>query len=189
MRHYETSQLTNTFLTVPPPVSARMIKPRGAYYQVHWLRRRRGSCTSQLTHRTRGGKWPTHNSASQPFVTTAGKINKTWIPRLTFPHACMSVLAALPIFFSPPQSFTLTCKCYTLLWWGHQRLCHPDVIPSARALFMCACKWGREKGRAAAVNRNSSVATNITWKKLWLQLHNSKNTFKRQRKRFTPRRE
>lgn len=54
MRGYEASRLTNTFLKVPPPACATMIKPRDACYGVCSLRRRRALCTGLPTRERRG---------------------------------------------------------------------------------------------------------------------------------------
>lgn len=155
MRHYEELQLTNT-------LSARMISPRGAYYQVCWLGCRRASSTRLLTRGT-GGK---------------EKQIRERVLCLTFPLAatrqdCSGCLA----FF-----FFLTTKLYFDMQVLHTIVAKKSASLSARCKSLTACiiharlrVWGREKGEAAAENHNSSAATNITWNKLRLELHSGKN--------------
>lgn len=147
MRHYEASQLTNTFLKVPPPASAGMIKPRDACYRVCWLRCRRALCTGLPTRGTRGQvAHPQFPNSTSRLCSRENKEDKdsSASPALVllqdgvFPEALL-------IFCTQPQSFTLICKCYTALWRRNQQLCHPDVIPSPLALFMCGSECEEEK--------------------------------------------
>lgn len=96
------------------------------------------------------------------------------------------------IFLAALLIFSPTTKLYFDMQVLHSIVVRKSASLSPRCNSLTACiihvwVWGRETGDAAAENHNSGDATNITWNKLWLQLHSSKNTFKHQWKHFKPR--
>lgn len=108
---------------------------------------------------------------------------------LTFPLAAtrQDCSGCLAFFFPEPQSCTLICKCYTLLWQRNQHLCQPDVSPSPLALFMRGCECEGEKRVkpqpriTTAALPQISLGTSFGWSAAAAKTH-----LKRQRKCFKP---
>lgn len=132
---------------------------------------------------------------TQPLVSVAARINKKKTPVTHVPSRCnqTAFFWLSDLFFLKPQSSTLICKCYAALWREKKtKKKTASLSPRCNSLSACIIHvwlwvWGREMGNAAAENHNSGDATNTARNELWLQLHSSKDTFKRRWKRFKPR--